>query len=102
MAHPEVVRIIQDIWTRAEDDAVMNKQERRKYLARIVRTPADQIGPDSDLCQGFEETPLGPKVKIPDKLKAIDLDSKLSGDLDKKSDDQSSVLADFIAGLRNG
>ena len=99
-AHPEVVRIIEEIRQRAEDDALMNKNERRRFLARIVRTAPKDIGPDSDLCQGFEETALGPKIKILDKLKAIDLDSKLCGDLDKKADDQSSALSDLIAGLR--
>jgi hypothetical protein len=100
LEHPEVIDIIKRVRQKAEEDAVMNLVERRRFLAEVVRTPASRIDRDSHLCQGFKETVLGDEVRIPDKLKCIELDSKLSGDLDKKSEDSGSALASLIAGLR--
>ena len=101
LAHPEIVQLVKDIRAKAESDAVMNLVERRKFLADVVRTAPSEIDKTSPLCNGYKETALGDEVKIPDKLKCIDLDSKLSGDLDKKKDESSvDALVGLIAGLR--
>lgn len=84
--------------------ALLSKDEKRAYLAALIRTPIGEIGPDSILCQEYtSETSGGGKrgklkqgvypegneksgpsktlrrVKMADKLRAIDLDSKLAG-----------------------
>ena len=63
---------------------VLSIVEKRAYLARAVRTPVGEITEASDLAQEvtFSESKEGSsrKVRAVDKLKAIELDSKISGD----------------------
>ena len=63
---------------------VISIAEKRAYLARAVRTPVGEITEASDLAQEvtFSEGKEGSsrKVRAVDKLKAIELDSKISGD----------------------
>lgn len=63
---------------------VLSIEEKRNFLARCVRTPIGEIDHTSDLCQertfieGQEDTSV--KVKMPDKLRAIQLDNDLAVD----------------------
>lgn len=84
--------------------ALLTKDEKRRYLAKLVRTPIGQLTPDSDLCTEYvttqvaggrrgklrrgnapegnetsEEPVVQVRVKMADKLRAIELDSKLAG-----------------------
>ena len=59
--------------------------EKRSYLARCVRTSVDQVGVSSDLAQEVSEEVdasgnVKRKVKVVDKLRALELDNKMSGD----------------------
>jgi phage terminase small subunit len=62
----------------------LSVSEKRAFLARAVRTPVGEITEASDLAQEvtFSEGKEGSsrKVRAVDKLKAIELDSKISGD----------------------
>lgn len=66
------------------EDVVMTIVEKRKFLARVVRTAAGELTEDSDLCQEWSESvsEMGSskKVKMPDKLKAIQIDNDLAGE----------------------
>jgi hypothetical protein len=61
----------------------LHTEEVRAYLKAVVNTPISLVGKDSPLCQSYEEvdTKFGTtvKVKMVDKLKALDMDNKLSG-----------------------
>lgn len=63
----------------------LNMAERRAFLALLVRTPIRQINADSILCQSWKvitgEFTSSEEFKIPDKLRAIELDAKLAGEL---------------------
>jgi hypothetical protein len=90
--------------SKGEAIALLTIEEKRRFLAELIRTPIGNIGPESPLCQEFSEdtvaggsrgqlrrgnAPSGNevaaepilrrKVKMADKLRAIDLDSKLAG-----------------------
>jgi phage terminase small subunit len=59
--------------------------EKRAFLARAVRTSVDQVGASSDLAQEVveevdQEGRVKRKVKVVDKLRALELDNKMSGD----------------------
>jgi hypothetical protein len=59
--------------------------EKRSYLARCVRTSVDQVGASSDLAQEVVEEVdtsgnVKRKIKVVDKLRALELDNKMSGD----------------------
>jgi hypothetical protein len=87
--------------------SMLTKDQKLEYLAAIVRTPIGQIGPDSPLCAEFvQETIAGGdrgklrkctaasgneigsplvtrlRVKMPDKLRALELHCKLAGDFE--------------------
>lgn len=68
--------------SRAASNAVMTVIQKREYLARVVLTPISQVDGESDLCQHFRRTADGVcSMAMPDKLRAIELDSQLTGDL---------------------
>ena len=59
--------------------------EKRSYLARAVRASVDQVGASSDLAQEVveevdQEGRVKRKVKVVDKLRALELDNKMAGD----------------------
>ena len=64
---------------------VLTFNEKRSYLARCVRTSVDQVGASSDLAQEVTEEvsaegSVKRKIKIVDKLRALELDNKMAGD----------------------
>ena len=104
--------------------ALLTKDEKRRYLAELLRTPIGQITPDSVLCTEFvtiqvaggnrgklrrgnassgNETEGVPviqtRVKMADKLRAIELDSKLAGHFepDRIEVEAGSKTLDVIA-----
>jgi len=59
----------------------MSLEERRLFLAAIVRTPIGRVDETSPLCQFFRRTKGGLHITMPDKLRAIELDARLAGEL---------------------
>lgn len=57
-------------------------EEKRNFLARVIRTPIGELDETSDLVHSLEYTEHGKKIKAHDKLKAIELDAKIAGELD--------------------
>lgn len=108
----EIKEIIRDIRKKAEDDSVMSLREKRQMLAQICRTPIGDLTKDSPLTKelkmksipgrGDEGDQMEVEVKGMDKLKAMELDSKLAGDFDKDdaANSESAVMAEFIARIR--
>jgi hypothetical protein len=75
--------------------------QKREFLARVVNTPAGEIDESSPLCQAadFAESASGSsrKLRMPDKLRALELDAKLAGELRERHeldliDSRASVL----------
>ncbi|MCF7675527.1 MAG: terminase small subunit [Akkermansiaceae bacterium] len=81
--------------------AKMTKERKLIFLAEIIRTPIGEIGPDSPLCQEFSEIfsekgGTSTRIKMPDKLRALELHSKLVGDFEaEKVQVESKTLADI-------
>lgn len=61
---------------------VLTIAEKRQFLAEIVRTPIGEIDANSALAQKYKATKDGLEVTMCDKLKALELDAKLSGELE--------------------
>lgn len=97
---------------------VLTILEKRLYLASVVRTPLGKINEHSPLCQelfrskrkadedGTEPLPgmgeqlefwITEKVKKPDVLRAIELDSKLAGEFSE--DRLNGALSDGLEGV---
>ena len=107
---PAVQKLVQAIREAAANDiinrAVLSVRERREFLARIVRTPIGQVDESSDLCQSYKIGKEGEReYKLPDKLRALELDAKLSGDLkETQADTNVTILvnAGNLAALQAG
>lgn len=77
-----VSELREELAERSKEKAFLSFDEKRNFFAMIVRTPIGEIDHTSPLCQertfieGQEETSV--KVKMPDKLRAIQLDNDLA------------------------
>ena len=92
--------VMEKVAKEADAKAVMSGIERRKFLASVVRTPIGQLDENSPLVQSIERrtTPDGGesvKLTMSDKLKAAELDAKLTGEL---SNGGTSVSVSFDFG----
>ena len=97
--------VMEKVAKEAEEKAVLTGIERRQFLASVVRTPIGQLDENSPLVQSIERrtTPDGGesvKLTMSDKLKAAELDAKLTGEL---SNGGTSVSVSFdFGGLFQG
>jgi hypothetical protein len=77
--------------------------EKRAFLARAVRTPVGELHEASDLAQEVTITEskegTSRKVKAVDKLRALELDSKLAGDFYSDREPQANNPFLFIVSL---
>jgi hypothetical protein len=60
--------------------------ERLIFLREAAEIPPDQLTLGHRVCQGQRMTKDGSYLLVPDKLKAVDLYSKLSGDYDREAE----------------
>ena len=103
----EALAYVDEIREDARQQAVLTLAEKRAFLASVVRTPIGEVDEKSTLCQEIsdEEDPATGRsrrrVKMPDKLKAIDLDAKLSGELKPETQPVADALAQIMDQIRN-
>jgi hypothetical protein len=67
---------------KAADGPILTLAMKRKFLHDLVTTPIGEVDKSSWLCQSVKYTEDGFELKMPDKLRAIELDSKHSGELE--------------------
>lgn len=104
LSRVEVQAYIAQLRAPETSKALLTKDEKRAWLADLLRTPIGEIGPDSTLCMEYSSVEVGggdrgrlrrgnapegnevsgpprrlTRVKMADKLRAIELDSKLAG-----------------------
>jgi len=82
---PRIASYISTLREAAFKDVALSFSEKRAFLARAVRTSVDQVGAGSDLAQEVSEEVdssgnVKRKIKVVDKLRALELDNKMSGD----------------------
>ena len=66
---------------RAQQKRFLSFDEKREFLAKLVRTPISEIDEDSELAEEMRVSNDGAtSVKIPSKLKAIELDARIMGE----------------------
>lgn len=82
----------------SEEGAVLTLVEKRRWLARVVRTPLSHVTEESDLCQEHTVTTTeaggSEKIKMPCKLRAMELDAKLAGELRDKAEEEKKTPED--------
>jgi hypothetical protein len=81
---PDMKELIERLRKATWDAKSLSLSEKRAFLADVVRTPVGEVDETSPLAQEVttEHGEFGTKkkVKMPDKTKAIELDSKIAGD----------------------
>lgn len=73
---------------RAKEKDFLTIEEKRAFLAKVVRTPLAEVSRESELCQEWSETTTkdggSERIKMPSKLDAIKLDNELAPENDGK------------------
>lgn len=82
--------------------------EKRAFLRRVVETPVASVGPDDPICEEYVRTARmkgrgenaeewqTERVKLPDKLKAIQLDNALAADAKAAEPPVAPTLSDLM------
>lgn len=99
-----------EVWERVEelqDEATRNialsKDEMHEVLRDTVLTPIGKIDEMNPLCQEMTISPDGSKkLKMPDKLKALELAAKLQNFLGDRAGDKPHVRLQLIASGATG
>ena len=92
---PKISQAIQKAKEVEWEKTVMSLAERKAFLSQVARTPAGQVDKDSPLCQEYSEDVdqmgnVKKRVKMPNKLEAVNILSKLSGDYEKGTEQQTN------------
>ena len=88
--YEKVSERIKELKGKAESKTLLTITERREFLASVVRSKVGEIDEKSPLAQSVEYTSKGKKIRLPDKIKALELDAKMAGELIEKK--ESSLL----------
>jgi hypothetical protein len=82
--------------------AVLTLAEKFDFLASVVRTPVGDLDRDSQLAQEWTEETNAfggkTKVKMPCKLRALELHAKLAGELSEKNQPDTGITINVIIG----
>ncbi len=91
ITRPDIRATLDHLHSQVETQAILTLQEKRAYLARIVRTSATDVRPGTDLVQAITTAKDGSQtLRMPDKLRAIYLDARLAGELPPLNRPQAS------------
>lgn len=69
---------------KSESAAVLSLSEKRTFLRCVVQTPIGAVDENSVLAQTLKRGETGDvrEIRMPDKLRALELDARLAGELD--------------------
>lgn len=101
LSSPSGAKYLAELQERSAALAVMSLQEKREFLAAIVRTPIGKVDEKSPLCQEYvvveNESGSAVKVKMPSKLEAIKEDNRLAGHYPAEEDPLQGVDTALLA-----
>jgi hypothetical protein len=82
----KVAARVKELQGKAEVKTLLTIQERRQFLADVVRVKVGEVDERSPLAQSVEYGKDGKKIRVPDKIKALELDAKMAGELIDKQE----------------
>ena len=105
--HPQVKAVVKELRAelakRITEETVVMLKEALEFLSEIIRTPPGEVTEGHRICQSFKRTPTIWEVKLPNKLRAVELVMKLQGLLsDNVRHEAGDTLQDFLVNLRAG
>lgn len=74
---PDILQYIQKLKEKAWEAEAMGEAETKAYLARVIRTPLEEITPSSPLCAEYEET-VSPEGHVKRKIKKYSMMSAIA------------------------
>lgn len=97
-------KVLSDMIDAGENLKILSLKEKREYLASIVRTPVGDVTENSPLAQKVKRTSRTDKggttdteeIELPGKLRAIELDARLAGELDGGKPDGGLVNVTLV------
>ncbi|CAN5413265.1 hypothetical protein BH09VER1_BH09VER1_10350 [soil metagenome] len=96
---PEVAARIASIRQRGAALVGWTRPQRMRYLRELAEAPIGDIDENSPFCQGFRRVDGGgPRVKIPNKLRAVQLYSRLAG---ARSAAHPTTIEQIAQGIRS-
>ena len=82
-----VITMIESLRNSSFTKDCLTLQEKRSFLASVLRTPISEVSSNSPLCQEYSEEStehgVKRKIRIPDKLRALELDAKLANEFEQ-------------------
>lgn len=76
----EAAKLARSIAASQIESNALTVAEKRKFLADLIRTPISKVTRSSVLAQSYRSTEGGVEIKMPCKLRAIQVDNDLAGD----------------------
>jgi len=100
-ARPEIENRLGDLLEQSSDEAIWTLKERLEYCRAAAETPYAAIDDTSPLCKGIKYTAHGVQYKMPDKLAAVALYTKLAADEDAAQAPGRNLLGEMIGAIRS-
>lgn len=80
LAKADIVARIDELAGKAAEGSILTKRQEMEFLTEVITTPAGKITKDSRLCQGFTQDGEKVTVKMPDKMRALEILAKMKGE----------------------
>jgi len=80
LANAGIAARVKELMGQATSAHILTKREEMEFLTRVVLTSPDQVGPESNLAQSYSKEGEKITVKLPDKLRAIELLAKMKAE----------------------
>ena len=105
MSKANIKERIREILAKVEKKTLLTIEERRQFLADVVRAEVSKIPLNSHLIQSIKTGKDGTEIRLPDKVKSLELDAKMAGELVEKQETSHVLpgsLEEAIASLIHG
>ena len=105
MANGGIKERVREILAKVEKKTLLTIEERRQFLADVVRAEVSKIPLNSHLIQSIKTGKDGTEIRLPDKVKSLELDAKMAGELVEKQETSHVLpgsLEEAIASLIHG
>jgi len=106
-----IVQRIDELQLKVEENTVLTLAEKRTFLRSVVTTPIGVVDEHSALAQRVKRSTRTTRdgrsiteteVELPSKLKALELDAKLAGELDDSSSGAAVMVNVALLGMPLG
>ena len=105
MANGGIKERVREILEKVEKKTLLTIEERRQFLADVVRAEVSKLPLNSHLIQSIKTGKDGTEIRLPDKVKSLELDAKMAGELVEKQETSHVLpgsLEEAIASLIHG